>query len=161
MIVSSSPPAPKVHHVERAPQGQGGLTLEYSPFNYQFSKTSSPGWYQDDFTQSTSSFSNPLSGSPENVQQSGCNLGPVGTASNHALNLHGNSAAARAMNFASVAASGISSSMSTTSALMSQPGILNGSGHFNPLGLSPLTPGGGKSPNDEFLDSDVPKVSAA
>ena len=118
--------------------------LEYSPFNYTFSKTT--GWFPGDLANpSGSGMQQPL------TSHSG---------SNHILT---GSNVARAMNFASVAASGISSSsLSTTSAQITQAGGLqNGGVGVNVVGsLVPglLTSTGGKAVVDSMVDSDVPKV---
>lgn len=86
----------------------GPQPLEYSPFNYTFSKTT--GWFPGDLAvpqhQSGSVGMNNLIAS----------LSSGGSTSSLS--------ASRAMNFASVAASGISASMSTTTAQMSSvPGV--------------------------------------
>jgi hypothetical protein len=90
--------------------------LEYSPFNYTFSKTS--GWYPGDLAVRENSAAS--AGPNGNGAQMGAGFGPSNLiaslsqgGSTSALN------ASRAMNFASVAASGISSSMSTTTAQIS------------------------------------------
>jgi hypothetical protein len=103
----------------------GTTPLEYSPFNYTFSKTT--GWFPGDLAVREQQQAQQLLASHAasfGVSNLISSLTTGGSTS--ALS----SSAARAMNFASVAASGISSSLSTTTAQMTQAtggGIINGS----------------------------------
>ena len=126
---------------------QPSQPLEYSPFNYTFSKTS--GWFPGDLAH------------PGAGLQPGVPMSHSGTSLNMNPLLSGSSVA-RAMNFASVAASGISSStLSTATAQMTQAsGLQNGNGGLvGSLGPGLIGSLSSKGIAEALLDSEMPKVS--
>ncbi|ODM95490.1 Ankyrin repeat and KH domain-containing protein mask [Orchesella cincta] len=145
---------------EPAPQQQR-TPLEYSPFNYTFSKTA--GWFPGDLATRENTNSGGVGGM---IGHSGGGLGgPNNLMSGSTTSL--NSSVARAMNFASVAASGISTTLSTSQAQMSQAGSGGPMQNGGNMGVQHSHGGlqglqrDGQVGKDDNVDMNVPKADVS
>jgi len=131
---------------------QQSQPLEYSPFNF----TINTGWFPGDLAHASPISSGGMN-SYSNSQTMGSPLGHIGSGiGQHPIN----SSAARAMNFASVAASGIPpSNLSTATAQLTHTGGVQNGGLVGSLGTGLSSSSlGGKGLCESSLEAELPKV---